>query len=163
MRHGVVSRMVALVAGVIVSIAGVAAVPGAAWARSLGSYAGNPLDNTPRTCFAEHQGGLSWTGGAGCPNTGRWQVELPVDSSGSYTVTVRMSRDNDTSQRPTCQVLTQTQDGVLSAASTAQQLPASPTGQFLTLTMTASVPTAGYMFVYCSGFGLGDVMAGINY
>src|SRR3954454_12167692 len=113
MRHGAVSRTVALVAGVVVSIAGVVAVPGSAWARTLGSYAGTPIDNnTPRSCFAEKQGGLIYAGGQSCPGLARWQVMLPVDTAGTFTVRVRGSRDL---AAPTfsCQVLSQTQDGVL--------------------------------------------------
>lgn len=165
MRSGAISGTVALIASVTIAIAGVVVAPGSAWARSLGANAGQSMDNnTPRTCFSEQQGGIRWLGGAGCPTFARWQVMLPVDAAGSYTVTVRISRDTGTSQRPFCQVFAQTQDGVLSSQSNSQQLPVSPTGQFITLTLSgAIVPSAGYMFLFCSNFGPGDVMAGIDY
>jgi hypothetical protein len=160
MRHGAVSRTVALLAGVVVSIAGVVAVPGSAWARTLGSYAGNPLDNTARSCFSESQGGLTYAGGQSCPGIARWQVMLPTDAVGTYTVKVRGSREL-AAPIFSCQVLSQTQDGVLSSQSTVQQLPSA--GQMLTMSMSVAVPASGYMFLVCWGFGVGDFIAGITY
>jgi hypothetical protein len=149
-----------LVAGVVVSIAGVAAVPGAAWARALGAYAGTPLDNTPRSCFSEQQGGVKYLGGGSCPGTARWQVMLPVDAGGTYSVNLRASRDLASSLF-SCQVLAQTQDGVQAGTSAVKQ--PGTTGQMVTLTMSVLVPSNGYLFLYCYDVGQGNFLAGITY
>src|SRR5579885_953881 len=61
------------------------AVAPAVYARSIAAYAGNPLQNKARTCFTESNGAVQ----AGLSNTncpGVWEVNLPVDTAGSYTV-----------------------------------------------------------------------------
>jgi hypothetical protein len=160
MRHGVVSRTVALVAGVVVSIAGVAAVPGAAWARALGAYAGNPLDNTDRSCFSEQQGGVKYVGTGTCPVTARWQVMLPVDASGTYTINLRGFRSLASSLF-SCQALSQTQDGAPFGASPVRTPLA--TDQNVSLTMSVTVPNSGYLFLYCYGLGPFNSLFGITY
>ncbi len=116
----------------------------AVYARSIGAYAGNPLDNSPRTCFTESaaavQGSLP-TGSC----TGRWEVNLPVDASGSYTVTYTGKVSGGIGSL-SCGAYAVAPDGTFS--STTYKSTTSAT--FATVTLDPiTVPSGGNLFIAC--------------
>jgi hypothetical protein len=153
------------IATLMVPLVAFVALASPASARSVGGYFGHPLDNTPRICFSESNGIVSYTGGSfpgtgvTCPSTARWQVILPVDAAGSYSVTVVAARFNTAMA---CQALAFDTFGNVQFPQSNKQLMNSSSLQQYTLT-PVSVPAAGYLFVYCDNMGASSRLASINW
>jgi hypothetical protein len=152
------------IAALMVPVVAFVALASPASARSVGGYFGHPLDNAPRICFSESNGIVSYTGGSfpsmgiTCPSTARWQVILPVDFAGSYSVTVQAVR---TSSATACQALAVDTSGTVVSQS---NKPFINSGSLQPYNLTAvSVPAAGYLFVYCDNMGTGSKLGSINW
>jgi hypothetical protein len=123
-------------------------------ARSVGAFSGNPLDGSSSLCFAESAGAVTGTGatvgGVACvghpySDSPRWEVNLPIDASGNWTVTVGI-RGNGTSG-PSCITYAYNQT---SGYVTASGAVTNTTTSFVTKSMTvSSVPSGGFIFMAC--------------
>ncbi|HXU63868.1 MAG TPA: hypothetical protein VN962_19355 [Polyangia bacterium] len=132
----------------------------------LGSYQGNPLDGTSPSCFAEHGSGVVGTGAAGCvgapfPDSPRWEIQLPVETSGSKKVSVQLKGDG--TNGPTC--TTYVFDVTLGLQGSPGTV-TNTTTSFVPKDMTVFVSVGGtqYMTLVCTGLsGAGTDVGMINY
>jgi hypothetical protein len=131
-------------------------------ARSMGAFSGRSLDTTPASCYAEDTGAVRGQGGpggagggsgSGCignpfPNSPRWEVALPVVSSGTWTVSVGMMGTGTTG--PFCQAYAINQvSGIVATSLRLQQTRASYQVVDLTHTPGIVVPGGGYLYIAC--------------
>jgi hypothetical protein len=149
------------IATVMVPVVAFVALASPASARSVGAYFGNPIDNNaPRSCFIESNGAVSYNGGGTCPAAARWQVILPVDAAGSYSVTVTAVRQ--TNFQMACQALAVDTFGTVQFP--LSNKPVISLGSIQAYNLTpVSVPAAGYLFVYCDNMGVGSKLVSINW
>ncbi len=122
------------------------AVAPAVYARSIAAYAGNPLQNKARTCFTESNGAVQ----AGLSNTncpGVWEVNLPVDTAGSYTVSYTGLVTGGIGS-VSCGAYAVAPDGSFAASTNYKS---ATTSSFATVTLDPiSVPSGGNLFIACN-------------
>jgi hypothetical protein len=159
MVKGTIVKSVArLLVGVVLPLSGVVALTATAEARSIGAYAGNPLDNAPRSCFGETNGAV-FGGTSVSPCTGRWAVSLPVDTTATtYTVTFSAAWGG-LGVKPDCFAVGVSQLGVVQTPSPAVS---ATTTSFVAYPLGAvSVPTKGYLYLVCEGVVTGSVIGSV--
>jgi hypothetical protein len=135
-------------------------------ARALGSFGGNPLDNSSLTCFSELNGGVTGTGAAGCvgipfADSPRWEVELPIETlSASASVTIFI-RGNG-SIGPTCSTYWFNQDtGVFAVSNAVTNATTSYIGEVMTVNINGA---GGYMALACGHLtSSSTAIGGIHY
>jgi hypothetical protein len=146
MKYGrqIGARVIAI-GGVL--LAGLIATAGPAGARSLGAFAGAPLDGSQSACFTEFAGGVVGTNVLGCAgnplaSSPRWEVNLPIDTTGPKSVMVGIRGVS-----VGCGLISANQaSGVFS--SSAQAFGFSPS--ILSIpTLTVNVPTNGSLLLAC--------------
>jgi hypothetical protein len=131
----------------------IAALAPPAHARSQGAFAGSPLDNSSSSCFAETAGGIQGTGAAGCVGTPfasspRWEVALPVESTGTFTVTFGIRGNGATGPSCTAFVSNQLSSTLASSATTTNA-----TTSYVAKAVSApSVPGGGFLYAACDTF-----------
>lgn len=154
-----------------ISLAGVIGA-GTVWARSVGAFSGRSIDNNLPSCFSEEAGGVRGTGlGAGGNSGGcstpfsdspRWEVSLPVDSAGTWTVSAGMMGTGTSG--PFCRAYAVNQvSGIVATSSRVQQTGASYQVFSLTGTPGINVPAGGYLFVACDTILLNHRVGSINW
>jgi hypothetical protein len=162
-KQGMVKRMMKCVMGIGVMALLVVTLEPLAKARSIGAFAGNPLDGSSWSCFAESAGAVTGTGAAGCVGTPfagspRWETQLPVENTGSYTVTFGIRGNGSTG--PTCLAYGVSQ---LSAIVVTSLSATNATTSFVPKAVAvSSVPGGGYLFGACdtltnSSFRVGSI------
>jgi hypothetical protein len=122
----------------------------AATPRSTGAFAGNPLDGSSSTCFSESAGAVTGTGAAGCVgtpwlNSPRWEISLPIDRAGSWTVSVGI-RGNGASG-PICQAFGW--DQLTSSVSQSAVATNSSPSFVIKSVQVPYVPNGGYLLLAC--------------
>jgi len=158
MSHRSKSRVIAFLTAVVFPISAMVAFPSVAEARSLGSWAGHPLDGTARSCFSENAGGTKHNGSCG-GGLLRWEVPIPLDGNGMVSIAVRTKSESDT-MTISCQAFGVNNSNQLITSSGS---PVNNTGTWMTLTLVLpSVPVGGHAIVACN-MGLGTQIGSINY
>lgn len=151
-----------LLLGASFSAGAVALLSPSAEARSIGAWSGNPLDGTTLSCFREDTGGVKGLAGpdSSCVIpfgfTPRWEVSLPIESAGTYTVTFAI-RGNSVSG-PSCLAVVANQlSGFVGASASAT----SASNSFALKSVTSpSVPAGGYLYAACDN--LVDNLRGVG-
>jgi len=126
----------------------VALLSPSAEARSIGAWSGNPLDGTTMSCFQEDTGGIKGlpvSNASLCGSSPRWEVSLPVELGGAYTVTFAI-RGNSVSG-PSCLAVVANQlSGFVGSSASAT----SASWSFATVSVTSpAVPAGGYLYAAC--------------
>jgi hypothetical protein len=137
--------------GVGLGVLGIAVLTPVADARSIGAWAGAPLDGVSSNCYAENAGGVRGTGAAECPTSGllaRWEVNLPIDSTGPFPVTFASASGAGGTGLPCCVAYAVSQLGVIT--NTTPELCSGSAMAFHPLSSIA-VPLAGHLFLACRG------------
>jgi hypothetical protein len=92
----------------------------------------------------------------------RWEVGLPIDSSGPWTVSAGMMGDGTIG--PFCQAYAINQlSGIVATSSRVQQTAASYQVVNLTGTPGLTVPAGGFLFIACDTFRLNHRVGSINW
>ena len=136
------------VAGRIFFLAGLLAMSSVAQARNLGGWAGHPLDNDDWACYQEDHGGMRYTAlGTHCSH-GRWEVPLPIDSTGAPAKTISFVSEGTAHLHQGCTAygvnvtsLTMATDGPVG----------NNTPLFKSADLHVTVPTDGTLFLACDG------------
>jgi hypothetical protein len=137
-------------------------IPGMAYARSIGAYAGAPLDGLATTCFQESNGGVVGPSAFGsCGTTPRWAIPLAVDTAKSYTVTFSAHASTSIPINIGCEAFAINGLGVL--VSTSSHASTTST-TFTTLTLSSvTVPSGGYLYLACDGMANGGTIGAVNW
>jgi hypothetical protein len=152
--------IVAFATSFVLSVSALVASPSIAEARSMGFWAGHPLDGTSRSCFSENAGGTKYTAGPGCPGSGRWELPVPLDTNGAVTFSVRAKGVDNDVNGVRCQAFGVNNMDQL-ATSTPVQTRLAPTFATLTLSLP-SVPSGGHAIVVCT-FNGGAEVGSVNF
>jgi hypothetical protein len=149
-----------LTAAAYVLVAACFATPALA-AHAVGAFAGSPLDNTSSACYSESAGSVRGTGAMGCTSP-RWEVAIPLTTTGATSVTVEMQGDG--ASGPFCAVYAIDQGGNI-AATSARLTQTSASFVAVALTTSLNVPANGYAYVACDtltspNFGVGSIFWG---
>jgi hypothetical protein len=124
------------------------------YARSVGAWAGNPIGiSVPRgSCFSEFAGAVKGTFASGC--NGSWEVNLPVDNSGSYTITFTAANNPGAAGAVSCQAYAVSPSGSFTNSSVV----AASTTTLTTYSLPAvSVPSGGNLYIACFALANGTV------
>ena len=103
------SRVLKLIAVLVASALG--SVAHATVTRTVGGWAGAPLDGDPQTCYKESFGGMIYVGGASCTGH-RWEVPLTIDATGTSR-TVNFVSSALSAQGSGCGVIVQLTQSIL--------------------------------------------------
>lgn len=127
----------------------------ATYARSVGGYAGAPLDGLATTCFTESFGGVVGPGIGSCGSSPRWEIPLLVDASGTYTVKFTAHTSSGFPISIGCQAYATDGFGHFVSNSNHQSTASST---FVTLTLTSvTVPSGGNLILACDGMTNGTI------
>jgi len=146
-----------VILGTLLSAAVTVGVAPAAFARSVGAWAGNPIGLTTATrgtCFSESAGAVTGNFGVSACGNYVWEVNLPVDASGTYTVYITGSSVSPNPAYVQCTAYAVALDGTHTNAN-----PVNMTSSVLTNTPLGSVtvPSGGNLFVACFNLQYGKI------
>ena len=113
-------------------------------ARSTIAYAGAPNPLTAGNCFTESYGRVT---NSSCNSQQTWEVALPVDAGGAWTVTANVTPTADPSSVH-CVAFTVDQTGTSSATSAVVSATTPSVAQNLSLTVNG-VPGGGSLYLGC--------------
>lgn len=134
---------------------------GFAHARSMGAFAGHPLDQSPPICFKENMGGVTGNGSAQCsghpfPSSPRWEVPLPIEGHGQATVQFAARGDGLTG--PSCSLYAISQNnGVV--LTTGRVTRGAATYGLLTL-VVQTIPDKAFLYLACDTLRTTDQRVG---
>jgi hypothetical protein len=160
MRRTISTKLTAVLTGVFLFSFGLAALSSAANAHTIGAFAGNPLDGVPWSCYSENAGAVVGPPiGMSCAGTDgfgpRWEVNLPIETSGSYTVSFTAHSNSSFPINVGCEAVA-VNDTAGTIAFSNHLSTASATYVSLTLN-PLTVPAGGKLFVACDGLINGTV------
>jgi len=141
-----------VIAGTILSAFVTLAIAPAAYARTVGAWAGNPLTSSRSACYSESAGAVQSTIATGC--SGEWEVNLPIDASGSFTVTFTAKNNAGAIGTVSCAAFAVAPNGTYTSTSNV----AASTTSFATYSLSSiSVTSGGNLYIACFGLGQGTV------
>ena len=151
MKDGIGKIVRTVLAGTF-ALTGVAVLTPAAEARSVGAFAGAPLDNTPWVCYRENAGGVVGNSspipapGDTCGEA-RWEVNLPVDSARGYIISFATAKDPAMPVGACCAAYATSPSGAFTSTN-----PKCGTSTTMTTidTEAVTVVTGGHLFLACS-------------
>ena len=131
------------------------AFAGAGEARTIGGFAGHPMDSSPTSCFTEWFGGVQ----GACSGTHTWQIPLVVDTAGGKTINITASAG---SSPMTCTAYGAGPSGQFDfhQGGSATWQNTNPAQQSISV---PTVPSGGYLYVNCSFTGLGVTIDAVNW
>ncbi len=128
-------------AAAVVAAFGITLAPSSE-ARSTIAWSGSPESPGDASCFTESYGTVTNT----CSSNKTWEMALPVDAAGTWSVSVNVSTTSDPSSVK-CVLYGVNSDGTYSAGGTLYQPTSAGAG--VTISMAVAVPSAGAMFLGC--------------
>ncbi len=144
------TRTVALLSRGTLSLAAIIALATPVEARVIGGFAGQPLDGTPLSCYAESAGAVRGTGDTSTQctaNSERWEVNLPVDRTGTFNMSFWVASPLS-GPYTCCAAYEVTPQGMFLST---PPLCTNHTALTELTTVSPSVVTQGQLFVACSG------------
>jgi hypothetical protein len=159
-KQAVSKRILSLLTGVALPLAGVAGLATEAHARSLGAWAGGPLYNGPYTgCFQESGGATKGLNGTGCLNG--WSVNLPIDTTGSHTVTFSVISGIPGFTNPGCWAVSVNET---TGVATGSAVTRTTSGSWTIFTTPAvTVPAGGNFLIDCDQIGVNSEIGTLNW
>ncbi len=140
--------------GSILSVLLTLGIAPAVYARSIGAWAGNPVGiSVPRgSCFTESAGSVNGVIASGC--NGVWEVNLPIDASGSYTISFTAKTSSGALGSLSCGAYAVASNGTFT--NTAYTTASTSTLTSYTLP-SISVSSGGNLYIACAGVQFGQV------